>query len=156
MRTILAKTLGALAIIAIAAFGADNLLGTWKLNVEKSKYTPAPMPVKSEALTAEPSNGGVKMTETGEAADGIAFNGTFALKYDGKDVHVTGNVPYDTASVKQVNANKFTYQLKQTNGPFRDEGSIVISKDGKTMTMTAKGTDSEGKAYTSTDVYDKQ
>ena len=26
------------------AFGADNTIGTWKLKVEKSKYSPAPMP----------------------------------------------------------------------------------------------------------------
>ena len=47
MRTILTKAILALAITTVAAFGADNTLGTWKLNVEKSKYTPAPFPLKS-------------------------------------------------------------------------------------------------------------
>jgi hypothetical protein len=32
----------------------------------------------------------------------------------------------------------------------------VISKDGKTMTTTTKGTDGDGKPFTSTLVYDKQ
>ena len=41
MRTSFTKTLIALAITTVAAFGADNTLGTWKLNVAKSKYTPA-------------------------------------------------------------------------------------------------------------------
>ena len=46
MRTIFTKAILVLAISTVAAFGADNTLGTWKLNVEKSKYTPGPMPVK--------------------------------------------------------------------------------------------------------------
>jgi hypothetical protein len=34
-------------------------------------------------------------------------------------------------------------------------GRIVISADGKTRTVTASGTDSKGKEFTSTAVYDK-
>src|SRR5690348_990434 len=30
-----------------ACFAGDNSLGTWKLNIEKSEYTPPPLPVKS-------------------------------------------------------------------------------------------------------------
>src|ERR1035441_10556727 len=59
MRTILTKALIALAITTIGALGADNSIGTWKLNAEKSKYTPAPMPIKSLTVTREASDGGV-------------------------------------------------------------------------------------------------
>jgi hypothetical protein len=62
MRTILTKGLIALAITAFAAFGADNSIGTWKLNLGKSKYTPAPMPLKSLTVTREASDGGVRAT----------------------------------------------------------------------------------------------
>src|ERR1035438_10135051 len=72
MRIILTQALIAMAITTVAAFGADNTLGTWKLNVAKSKYTPAPMPVKSLTVTREASDGGVKQTVTGERADGTA------------------------------------------------------------------------------------
>ena len=48
-----------LAATALAAFGADKSIGTWKLDVAKSKYTPAPMPVKSLTVTREASDGGV-------------------------------------------------------------------------------------------------
>src|ERR1039458_4825812 len=74
MRTILTKALIALAITTVAAFGADNTLGTWKLDVAKSKYTPAPMPIKSLTVTREASDGGVKVTITGEQAGGTAIN----------------------------------------------------------------------------------
>jgi 2',3'-cyclic-nucleotide 2'-phosphodiesterase (5'-nucleotidase family) len=156
MRTILTKTLSALAITTVVAFGADNSLGTWKLNSEKSKYTPAPMPLKSLTSTREASDGGVKVTNTGEQTNGTTINATYTYKYDGKDVQVTGNAPYDTISIKQVNANTFTDQRKKTGGPYHATGRTVISNSGKTMTLTAKGTNQEGKEFTMTLVFEKQ
>ena len=156
MGTILTKALVALAITTIAALGADNSIGTWKLNVEKSKYTPAPMPVKSITITREASDDSVKVTIVGEQADGTPINASYTLKYDGKDVQITGNAPYDTIAVKQVNANTFTDQRKKTGGQYKATGRTVISNDGKTMTTTTEGTNSEGKPFTSTFAFEKQ
>ena len=156
MRTILTKGLIALAITAIAALGADNSIGTWKLNVEKSKYIPAPMPVKSLVVTREASDGGVKVTITGEQADGTTLNASYTAKYDGKDVQITGNAPFDTISIKQVNANTLTDARKKTGGSYHATSRIVISNGGKTMTTITKGTNNEGKEFTSTFVSDKQ
>ena len=105
VRTLLTKAILALAITSVAAFGADNTLGTWKLNVAKSKYTPAPMPLKSLTFTREASDGGVKVTTTGERTNG-PINATYTAKYDGTEVKVTGsNLTYDMIAIKQVNAN---------------------------------------------------
>src|SRR2546421_12721798 len=113
MRT-LSKVLVAFAFITIAALGADNTLGAWKLNLEKSKSSPAPMPVKSLTVTREAADGGAKVTVTGEQADGTAINASYTAKYDGKEVQVTGNAPYDTIAIKQVNANTLTEERKKT------------------------------------------
>jgi hypothetical protein len=159
MRTLFTGALIALAIAALGALGAlgaDNTIATWKLNVEKSKYTPAPMPVKSLTVTREASDGGVKVTTTGEQADGTAINGSYTAKYNGTDVQVTGNAPYDTIAIKQVNANTLTDARKKTGGKYQGTSRAVISKDGKTMTTTTKGTNAAGKAFTSTFVFDKQ
>ena len=156
MRTILNKTLLVLAITTVAALGADNTIGTWKLNVPKSKYTPEPMPVKSLTVTREAADGGVKQTAIGELADGTAINASYTAKYDGKDVQVAGNAPYDTISIKQVNANTFTDERKKTGGPYKATGRTVVSNGGKTMTATTKGTNGQGKEFTSTFVFDKQ
>jgi hypothetical protein len=156
MRTLLTRALIALAITTIGALGADNSIGTWKLNVEKSKYTPAPMPVKSLTVTREAADGGVKQTTTGEQADGTPINASYTAKFDGKDVPVTGNAPYDTISIKQVNANTFTDARKKTGGPYQATGRTVISGGGKTMTTTTKGANAAGKAMASTFVFDKQ
>src|SRR6266853_4722419 len=156
MKAILNKAFIALAITTIAALGADNTIGTWKLNTEKSKYSPAPMPVKSLNVTREASDGGVKVTTTGEQADGAAINASYTAKYDGKDVQVTGNAPYDTIAIKQVSANTLTDERKKTGGPYKATGRTVVSNGGKTMTTTVKGTSADGKEFTQTYVFDKQ
>ncbi len=156
MRTILTKGLIALAITTVAAFGADNTIGTWKLNVAKSTYTPAPMPVKSLTITREASDGGVKQTVTGERADGTAASGSYTAKYDGKDVQVAGNGPYDTIAIKQVNANTLTEERKKTGSSYKATSRIVVSNGGKTMTTTVKGTNADGKEFTQVFVFEKQ
>ena len=156
MRTILNTAVFALAITTVAAFGADNTIGTWKLNVAQSKYTPAPMPVKSLTVTRETADGGVKQTTTGERADGTAANSSYTAKYDGKDVQVAGNAPYDTIAIKQVNANTLTDERKKTGGPYKATGRTVVSNGGKTMTSTVKGTNADGKEFTQVYVFDKQ
>ena len=65
MRKKLSRVLAVLAITTVAALGADNSIGTWKVNVAKSKYTPAPFPVKSLTSVRESAPGGVKVGETG-------------------------------------------------------------------------------------------
>jgi hypothetical protein len=156
MRTILGKALVALAITSVAALAADNTLGTWKLNVAKSKYTPAPLPIKSLTVVREAADGGVKQTTTGERTDGTKVNASYTAKYDGKEVPVTGNSQYDAIAIKQVNADTLTDERKKTGGPYKATGRTVVSNGGKTMTSTTKGTNADGKEFTQTIVLDKQ
>jgi hypothetical protein len=138
----------------MVALGADITIGTWKLNTAHSKFTPPPSPVKSLTVTREASNGGVKVMITGEQADGTPVNSNYTAKYDGQDVQVTGNAPYDTIAVKQPDANTLTEERKKTGTQYRAMGRTV--NGGKTMTVTIKGTSSEGKAFANVMVYDKQ
>ena len=158
MKRLLTFALATLVITSTAAaFGADNSLGTWKLNPEKSKYSPGPLPVKSITSVREAADNGVKVTNTGERADGTAINATYTAKFDGSPASVSGEgAPYDTITLKQVNANKFTYAAKNSTTKYNVHGAIEISSDGKTMTFKVKGTDKDGKPMTSELVYDKQ
>jgi len=107
-------------------------------------------------VTRESADGGVKVTTTGEQTNGTAINSGYTAKYDGKDVKVTGNSPYDTIAIKQVNVNTLTDVRKKTGGPYKATSRIVISNGGKTMTTTTKGTNADGKSFTSKFVFDKQ
>ena len=147
----------ALAASSAALSGADNSLGTWKRNIEKSKSsTPVANPYKTQTSVREASGGGVKVTSTGERKDGTLTNSTYTAKYDGVAVPVTGSAAFDTISVKQLNANTFTAETRKTGGKYHTTGKTVISKNGKTMTTTVKGTDAEGKPTSFTVVSDKQ
>ena len=155
MRHIWAQLLIGAAVTALGAYAADNSLGTWKLNMEKSKSDPMPGPVKSLTTTRAGSDGGVKVTTTGERADGTPINASYAAKYDGKEYAVTG-APYDTIAIKQVNANTFTSTQKMKDGKYHTTVRTVISKDGKTMTGTVQGTDADGKPTNNVMIWDKQ
>ena len=153
MRTLIGLLLGAIAFTALAASG-DNSIGTWKLNMAKSKFTPD-APVKSLTTTREATSGGVKITTTGEMADGSPLNASAAAKYDGSESAATG-APWDTMTIKQVDANTFTGTSRKKDGKYRSTSRTVISKDGKTMTVTSKGANAEGKPFNYVLVYDKQ
>lgn len=155
MGRILCTAFVVLALTTLAASGADNSLGTWKLNIEKSKYTPEPMPVKNLTTVREAADGGVKVTTTGEQANGTPINSSASIKYDGKDYPVVG-APWDRIAVKQIDANNFTSETKQKDGKYHATGRTVISQDGMTMTTTSKGTNAEGVEFSSIFVYDKQ
>ena len=156
MRSITAKLLIGVAITALGIFGADNSIGTWKRNIAKSTSTPPNKnPVKSLTLVYEATDGGSKLTATGERQDGTTINSSSTVKYDGKDYPVTG-ASWDTVAVKQIDANTFTFENKKTGGKYHNKGRSVISKDGKTMTTTTNGTNSEGKSTSGKYIYERQ
>lgn len=157
MRKLIAKLVIGVAITAIGMFGADNSLGTWNYNPAKSKVITGNYPVKSrtEVWDATP-DGGVKVTRTQQDADGTTIDFTYTFKYDGKEYPVTGG-PFDTISVRRIDANTTSFEvIKKTDGTYHQTGRDVISKDGKTRTLTAKGTDANGKPIVGTVVFDKQ
>lgn len=143
------------AICAFAVFGADNSLGTWKLNVAKSTFSPAPMPVRSLTTTRTAVSGGVKVVSTGEMVEGSMINSGYTAKYDGSPAVMEGTI-WDTISVKQVDADTFTNESQKKGGKYQTASQVKISADGKTMTVTSKGTNAEGKPLSSTFVYEKQ
>ena len=156
MRKTFIRAFAVLIFTNVLALAADKTVATWKLNVEKSKYTGAPMPVKELTLTREAVEGGVKQTTSGQQADGTAINANYTARYDGKEMQVTGNAPYDTIAIKQVNANTLTDVRHKTGGKYQATSRMVVSNGGKTMTTTTKGINGDGKEFTAVFVFDKQ
>lgn len=155
MRNIGAKLLIGVAITAIGMSGADNTVGTWKLNAAKSKSTSA-NPIKSQTDVRETTpDGSEKTTRTAQLTDGTPVNYSYAFKFDGKEYPVTG-APFDTIAVKRIDANTTSFELRKKGGKYHMTGRTVISADGKTRTQTFKGTDAEGKPVTQTLVFDRQ
>ena len=158
MKKIVAKLsmlLIGLALTAAVTFAADSTVGTWKLNAAKSKFTGS-FVVKSQTDVREATpGGGVKVTREGQLGDGTPVKGSFTYNYDGKEYPATG-LAFDVLSVKRIDPNTTTFEVKKTGGKYHVTGRTVISAGGKTMTQTAKGTDADGKPVSSTSVFDKQ
>ncbi len=139
---------------ASMASAADNWMGTWKLNVAKSKYSPGPAP-KSQTLKFEATPAGVKLSTDAVAADGTATKGGFTSKFDGKDVAYTGNPAADMASPKRIDDNNYENVWKK-GGKVTVSAKVSVSADGKTLTVTQSGKNEKGDAVNITAVYDKQ
>jgi hypothetical protein len=153
------RALGYVVVVMLAAMASarviaesNPLLGTWKLNVAKSKYTGSPAP-KEMTRTVAADGDSLKYTYAGTAADGSSISYGFTVKYDGKDYPMTGSAPggVDMIAIKRINAN--TYEATQKKaGKVTANTKVEISKDGKVTTITSKGTDSTSFVA----VYDKQ
>jgi hypothetical protein len=156
MQTIL-KTLFVGAILVIgtgAAFAADPAIGTWKLNVAKSTFSPGPAP-KSQIRSYAESAQGTALTVKTTAADGKESTVTLTFKDDGKPYPTSGNPDFDTVSVTRVNAMT-THSTQTKAGATVGTGVRTVSKDGKTLTFAQKGTHAGGAKYDDVSVYDRQ
>jgi len=132
----------------------DPFIGTWKLHLAKSKYSPGPPP-KSQTVTFEAVGQGVKVTVKGTDAEGKPIDTQSTANYDGKDYPVTGNPNWDTVARKRIDAYKMEITRKKA-GKVVSTATSVVSKDGKTRTVTEKGVNSKGEKISNTLVYDKQ
>lgn len=131
------------------AQSSDPLIGTWKLNVAKSKG------VKSGSSTIETAGQGIKFTVDLVTADGSAGHWGFTANFDGKDYPATGNSPYGNAvSLTRVDARTVRITSKQ-DGKVTTIATIVVSEDGKTRTTTIKGTDVKGRPVDVVSFYEK-
>jgi hypothetical protein len=154
-----AYRLAVVVVASVVVFGGTALaqtnIGTWKLNVAKSKYNAGTAP-KSSIFTSVAAGAGVKITLDSVAADGTASHSVYTAKYDGKDNPIVGsNASGDIIARTRVDANT-TKSIYKKGGKVTVTQTAVVSSDGKTMTITAKGTNAAGQPVDSVTVYDKQ
>ena len=150
------KSLFAALAVVVFASGlsaqADPTIGTWKLNLAKTKYTAGQAP-KSTTLVITAAGQGVRLTSDSVLADGSTRKISYTATYDGKDAAVTGTPDYDTVSLKKTATGMDGSRKKA--GKVVQTFSRVVSADGKTMTVTSTGTNAAGKVG-NVQVYDKQ
>lgn len=135
------------------ALAADMFSGSWKLNVAKSKYDPGPPP-KESVTKIEAVPGGLKFTVDGVDAQGKPTHFEWTTKFDGKDNPVKGDPNRDTAALKKIDDHTFEVVNKK-DGKVTTTNRSVVSKDGKTRTVTATGTNAKGQKVNNVSVYEK-
>jgi hypothetical protein len=134
---------------------ADPNLGTWKLNLAKSRYNPGPPPVSDTRVFAAWERDGFKETGTVVRGDGTRATLGFSAHYDGKDCKYTGSPNLDTIAVERVDVNTTALTLKR-GGKVVGTGRTVVSDNGRTRTVTMTTTNAKGQKVDDVRVYDKQ
>ncbi len=136
----------------------DPFVGTWKLNLAKSKFDPGP-PVRSRTVTVQAIGGNaVRWSIDQVDAEGNHATVVEMPKFDGKDYPRTVSVPNapDTIALKRIDAYTLEESLKK-NGTVVATYRQVVSKDGKTRTATqTSGTNARGQAVHDVLVFDRQ
>ena len=151
----------ALVILAVSPtellFGqTDPFLGTWKLNVKKSKFVPGP-PRKSETRIVVTGPTGMKVSVDRVNGDGSTQEFEYTTNLDNKSYPVIGSGPYGADSIAaNLTAPNTIRSTLTKGGKVVATATSVVSSDGKVLTITTEGTDASGKRFTNIGVYDKQ
>lgn len=146
--------------LAGSLYAADPLVGTWKLNVAKSKFA-GPTPRFRE------------LTVVYQQQDGQFIGALTATYEDGSPVLFKYTVPSSGGAVlysEQVGGREgisttlspHSKNSHTTDWPTAFGGKViftqqdVVSRDGKTLTSTLRGNDAEGKPYEAVWVAERQ
>ena len=143
MTTLLAAVLGA---------GTEPAVGTWKLNVAKSKLRTA---TKSSVATITQAGNERTIETHAVTADGKETHVKSTHIFDGKKHPYTGTPANYDSYVAKGSGYTSVVEYKRAGKVVRTYRA-TYSKDGKTRTGVAKGVDDKGKAYNDLFVYDRQ
>ena len=137
--------------LSLPAFGqgVDPLVGSWKLNVEKSTG------LVPKSMTSTWVGEGQNFTNTSEGVDdqGQPFKIVFWHIYDGMPHPTTGSPDYDTSTYTRIGNTINAVRFRQGKTVEVGEGVIV---PGKTFTYTAEGIAANGQPYHRVLVNDRQ
>ena len=106
-------------------------------------------------MKIEASGDGEKAITEGVNAAGTATMTQYTAQYDGKDSPMTGSQNADTVSLKRIDARTLERTDKKGDKVV-GTSTRVVSEDGKTMTVTTKGTNAQGQAVNNVTVWEKQ
>jgi len=146
--------LALLVALSFTAEAADSAVGTWKLNLAKSKFSPGPAP-KSKIRVYELGPNVLKVVVTTVDAEGRTRVSEVRESFDRKQYGFQGNGPFQQVSPESVDDNTVNAEL--TIKPGVTVNSMrVLSKDGKKLTITIRGKDEHGRPIRDVEVYDRQ
>lgn len=140
--------------VASAADQPDPAIGTWTLNLAKSKYHGDTAP-KSMTRVYSAAAAGTDMKVTGVAADGTPIAQSATLTYDGKDCPLKGGTTYDSLSLIKVNGSTVKSDLKK-GGQIVGHTTRSVSAKGKVLTLSTALKTAKGGTVHDVAVFDRQ
>jgi hypothetical protein len=150
------RTLFALAFFSLTlpAFGqgVDPLIGTWKMNVEKSVSSGVPL---RRSMTITWSVEGQNLLNNTEGVDdqGRSFKVILRHIYDGMPHPSTGSPDFDQTAYTRIGNTINWVRFKQGKTVEVGQGVVV---PGKTYTFSVEGITAANQPYHMVSVFDRQ
>ncbi len=143
----------AMTAVGLASAQSDPFVGTWKLDVAKSKFDPGPAPM-SQSRTWHASG---KVSVEGVGASGKPVAYAYTLKADSKEHEVTGAIANgaDKVSTKKIDANTVEANFTRA-GKHVETATFTASMGAKVLTIHAVGMTPDGKPFENMAVWSKQ
>jgi hypothetical protein len=153
----------AIQILGLAGLGmaADPIIGTWRLNLSQSKFSPSP----SEMLDPRPKlhietyreiEDRIEGSGTVTRLDGSSTSGKLSWPKQGGAVKVENAAVSDLSIVEALLAPGEWLVITMRDGRQVGTRRKVISKDGKTMRQTVRTFAADGQPIEQVEVYDRQ
>jgi hypothetical protein len=98
---------------------------------------------------------GIKVVTKGTSGDGKPTMTEYTANFDGKDYPVKGNPDWDAVSLKRVDSHTIEFARKR-GGKAVQTATSVVSKDGKTRTVTATGVNAQGQKISTVGIYERK
>ena len=155
MKTRFAVLAALVLAIASVAMALDNpFTGTWKGNLVKSTNRTG-NPPKSITNRFDLQQNVLTKVEDMVRADRTVMHREPTAIFDGKDHPVTDNPRVDAYQASRIDSNILIIVLKKRGNKVRTD-RLVVSKNGKTMTITRYEKNDQGQEIKYYDVYQKQ
>lgn len=137
----------------------DPFVGTWKLDLAKSRYDPpslAPKGGPARAVRIEIFGEGYKLITDGVNAQGAATLTEHTVPtLDGNDYPVMSSPSHDAEAWKKIDANT-CIEVDKKSGAVVSMTRLVVSRDGKTLEGDGIGYTARGVAFHNVAVFDRQ
>ena len=143
--------------VPAAAQAQDTWIGTWKLNLAKSKYDPANLAPRSQVIKQEAvAGGGMKATVDVVDAQGKSLHQENMTMFDGKPSDIKGAPDANTTRVyKRIDSRTYEY-VQSVSGKLTVTSRTAVAADGKTRTVTTTGKNAQGQTVNNVAAFDRQ
>jgi hypothetical protein len=157
-----AITLVLVLTTAISVMAADPIIGTWKLNVAKSRFSQAVQAILKEAppkeyseVLREVEGDQIELSGKGIQTNGQPFSFRLMWPRQGGMVTILEDVPGFTYIETLIGPGEW-YVTTLQNGKQVSIRHKVVSRDGRTKQETITVTDAQGRRFEQIELFERQ
>jgi hypothetical protein len=134
---------------------SDPFVGTWTLNPTRSVFDANHKPARATMRWELDDEGSLALFAAGVDAKGAPCEEKpQRLRPDGVAYPIDG-LPGLTSVTTRPNGHTIRAEARREDGSLAGEGTYVVADDGRTMTATTKGVDSQLRPFTQQTVWDR-